>query len=161
MRQSAGREAWRGFSLVEVTLALGVIAFALVAILGVFPAGLRSSLASQNETRAAQFAAAIFAAMDSQAATQFNGVKLPLFSGTPPTMDLANSATATIFADNDGKMTAASTGATYRITVTTNSAPTGLDPGYANQVTVGVAWPANAPAAQQTLRNFARVISKQ
>ena len=58
-----------GFSLVEVVLALGVIAFSLVAILGVFPTGLASNRASINETRAAQLAQTIIATIDAQCAT--------------------------------------------------------------------------------------------
>jgi hypothetical protein len=34
------------------------------------------------------------------------------------------------------------------------------DPASANQVTVRVAWPANAPAANQTYRDYVRIISK-
>ena len=44
----------RGFSLVEVVLALGVVGFALVAILGVFPVGLTTQHSAQDDTRAAQ-----------------------------------------------------------------------------------------------------------
>lgn len=56
----------RAFSLIEVTLALGVIAFALVAILGVFPIGLASDRSNVSETRAAQIANAIIASIDAQ-----------------------------------------------------------------------------------------------
>jgi len=45
--------AGAGFSLVEVVLALGVVAFAIVAILGIVPTGLSSSHGAQDETRAA------------------------------------------------------------------------------------------------------------
>jgi type II secretory pathway pseudopilin PulG len=49
------------FSLVEVTLALGVAAFALVAIFGLLPVGLNSNLASINQTTAASLATRISA----------------------------------------------------------------------------------------------------
>jgi len=62
----------RGFSLVEVVIALGVIAFSLVAILGVFPAGLASNRASINDTRASQLVRAITATIDAQCATFSN-----------------------------------------------------------------------------------------
>jgi type II secretory pathway pseudopilin PulG len=55
------------FSLVEVVLALGVVGFALVAILGVFPAGMRANRLSVTDTRAAQLTSAIVATIDSQA----------------------------------------------------------------------------------------------
>ena len=41
-----------GFSLVEVTLALGVAAFALTAILGMLPVGLKTQQAGVNQTKA-------------------------------------------------------------------------------------------------------------
>ena len=45
-----------GFSLIEVTLAIGVIAFALLAILGLIPIGMRSGRESIDATRTAQIA---------------------------------------------------------------------------------------------------------
>jgi uncharacterized protein (TIGR02598 family) len=57
------------FSLVEVVLALGIIAFALVAILGVFPTGLSSTRTSVSDTRAAALANAVFTTIDAQSST--------------------------------------------------------------------------------------------
>lgn len=51
----------RGFSLVEVTLALGIIAFALVGIMAMFPVAINSARESQQETRATFIAQALFA----------------------------------------------------------------------------------------------------
>src|SRR5207248_1091899 len=48
-----------GFSLIEVALALGVAAFALVAIIGLIPVGLNSNQASSEQTAAAGLAAGI------------------------------------------------------------------------------------------------------
>ena len=42
-----------GFSLIEVTLALGIIAFALVALMGLLPTGLSTQQQSQEEAEAA------------------------------------------------------------------------------------------------------------
>ena len=58
-----------GFSLVEVVLALGVVAISLVAILGVFPVGLSSNRTSVSDTRAAELANAVFATIDAQSST--------------------------------------------------------------------------------------------
>jgi uncharacterized protein (TIGR02598 family) len=63
------RHQGAGFSLVEVVLALGVIAISLVAILGVFPVGLSSNRTSVSDTRAAELANAIFATIDAQSST--------------------------------------------------------------------------------------------
>ena len=77
-----------GFSLVEVVLALGVIAISLVAILGVFPTGLSSNRTSVNDTRAAELANAIVATIDAQSST-FSSVQC---YGT--TLDLKTLSTA-------------------------------------------------------------------
>lgn len=44
----------RGFSLIEVTIALGIVAFAVVAILGLLPTGLNTLRHSMDETIQAQ-----------------------------------------------------------------------------------------------------------
>ncbi len=49
-----------GFSLVEVTLALGVAAFCLVAVLGLLPTSLRTQQASIQQTTANQIISTIF-----------------------------------------------------------------------------------------------------
>jgi uncharacterized protein (TIGR02598 family) len=49
------------FSLVEVTLALGVAAFCLVAVLGTFPAGLKTQRVSVQQTTANSIASQITA----------------------------------------------------------------------------------------------------
>jgi len=56
-----------GFSLIEVTLALGVIAFALVAIMGLFPVAMKSATDSQRETRATFIAQGVIADLKSGA----------------------------------------------------------------------------------------------
>lgn len=62
----------RGFSLIEVVLALGVVGFSLVAILGVFPTGLAANRSSVSDTRAAQIANAVTATIDAQGAAFSN-----------------------------------------------------------------------------------------
>lgn len=62
------------FSLVEVVVAMGLISFAMIAILAFFPAGLSANRSSVQETRAAQIARAIAETIDSQCST-FNNIK--------------------------------------------------------------------------------------
>jgi len=54
------RGAIKGFSLVEVVLALGIVSFAVMGIIGLFPVAMRSAQESQRETRAAVIAQQIF-----------------------------------------------------------------------------------------------------
>src|SRR6266536_4051847 len=51
------------FSLVEVTLALGVAAFCLVAVLGLLPTSLKTQQASIQQTTANQIISTIFSAL--------------------------------------------------------------------------------------------------
>lgn len=51
----------RAFSLVEVVLALGICAFVLVAMLGLFSTGLRASRESEEQVQAANLASQILA----------------------------------------------------------------------------------------------------
>lgn len=53
------RQEILGFSLIEVVLALAVISFALVGIMGLFPVAMRSAQESQRDTRAALIAQSI------------------------------------------------------------------------------------------------------
>ena len=59
-RPLSGRAA---FSLVEVTLALGVAAFCLVAVLGLLPTSLKTQQASIQQTTANQIISTIFSAL--------------------------------------------------------------------------------------------------
>lgn len=160
MKRSARHDNRRGFSLVEVVLALGVVAFAIVAILGIVPTGLHTSHGAQDETRAAQIAQSVLSSLTSQAQTQFSNLQLRLNDNSTTSLNLTTSETKRIYADNDGKLAAASDGAVYAVDITTDNAPAGFDPDYANQVVVSVAWPASAPATAQTKRNFIRIMSR-
>lgn len=61
-----------GFSLVEVVLALGVIAFSLVAILGVLFAAFSQNRKGISDTRAAQLARMIVSTIEGQTASFSN-----------------------------------------------------------------------------------------
>ena len=56
------RRLW-GFSLVEVTLALGVVSLCLVTILGLVPIGLRTNQNASSQTVAANILSAVIADM--------------------------------------------------------------------------------------------------
>jgi uncharacterized protein (TIGR02598 family) len=152
------------FSLVEVVLALGVVAFAIVAIIGIVPTGLSTGHSAQDDTRATQIAQDLINSMASQAQTNFTAVKLTIpGNANPPTLDLTSSSTspaAQLYANNDGKLSDSATNATYSVQVATNNTPVGFDSGYANQITVRIAWPATAAPSTQTFRNYVRIVSK-
>lgn len=59
------------FSLIEVVIAIGLAAFALVAIIGGYTVGLEAAAASQHQTRSSHLAKSIFAVLH---AAPFNQV---------------------------------------------------------------------------------------
>ena len=160
---SERRARTSGFSLLEVVIALGVITVGIVGILAVFPAALQTGHSAQDETRAAHIAQSVFGSLVAQAPSQFNNLQLRLSDGLSPSINLATtlSPAVTLYADNDGKLTNSATNATYAIPIYTNNSVAGFtDPSSVNAVTVRVAWPANAPAANQTFRDYVRIVSK-
>lgn len=56
----------RAFSLVEVTLALGIVTFAMLSVVGVLPTALASGKQSLDQNRAAAIASTLFASFRSQ-----------------------------------------------------------------------------------------------
>jgi len=161
-RATASRRKARthSFSLLEVVIALGVIAVGIVGVLAVFPTALQTGHSAQDETRAAHIAQSVFGSLVAGATSQFNAVPLP----PTPSIDLTTSSSPTsptLYADNDGNLIPNSTNSAYAIFIYTNNAVPGFtDPASANLVTVRLAWPANAPAANQTFRDYVRIISK-
>ena len=62
----------RAFTLLEVTLTLGIVAAGLVALLGVLPAALAMLRDSKNETRASHIAQTIFADLEARRGIEFD-----------------------------------------------------------------------------------------
>ena len=62
----SSRRAAAGFSLIEVTLALGIVTFALVGVIGVLPVAMASSRQSIDKNRAAAIAGTLFTSFRSQ-----------------------------------------------------------------------------------------------
>ena len=157
---SRRRARRHSFSLLEVVIALGVIAVGIVGVLAVFPTALQTGHSAQDETRAAHIAQSVFGSLVAGATSQFNAVPLP----PTPSIDLTASSSPTsptLYADNNGNLIPNSTNSAYAIFIYTNNAVPGFtDPASANLVTVRVAWPANAPPANQTFRDYVRIISK-
>jgi len=152
------------FSLAEVVIALGVIAIATTAILAVFPVALTTGHSAQDATRAPEIAQSIIASLAAQAMNAQGNLNTA--ATIPPAttpVDLTSSTQYITYADNDGQLTDSASNAAYKITIFTNNSPPGFPtppPAYANQVTVRVAAPAIAPAANQTYRDYVRIISK-
>lgn len=164
--QRSALDSAQAFSLVEVVLALGIVAFAIVAILGAFPAALQTSRSSQSETRAAQIAQDVLVSLASQSQVDFSTDRYIKQSATLNASDfkyavkLDGSTPSYIFsADNDGHLVVpnGTSANPYQVTVfVSNTPPIGFDASYAALVTVRVAW---QPFAQN-FRDFVRIITK-
>ena len=162
-RATASRRRARthSFSLLEVVIALGVMAVGIVGILAVFPTALQTGHSAQDETRAAHIAQSVFGSLVAGAPSRFSAVLLPPTSVTIDLTASSSPTSPTLYADNDGKLIPTAATAAYAIFIYTNNSVRGFtDPASANLVTVRVAWPANAPAANQTLRDYVRIVSK-
>src|SRR5262249_2515290 len=152
----------RGFSLAEVVIALGVITVGVIAVLAVFPVSLQTGHSAQDETRAAHIAQSVFGSLVAQARTAGGNLNPAVtIPSTTTSVDLTSLGQYTVYADNNGQLTNSAANGTYAITIyTNNSVPGFSDPTSANLVTVRVAWPAAAPAANQTFRDYVRIVSK-
>jgi hypothetical protein len=64
-----GDRSRAGFSLVEVSLTLGIVVFALVGLIGVLPLALEQSRTCVNETRGAQLARMVCSTLEGESYT--------------------------------------------------------------------------------------------
>ena len=133
-----------GFSLVEVTLALGVAAFCLVAVFGLLPVGVSSNQASIEQTAAAGMATRISADLRaSKTTTPSTPQNSPLYQIPTPVSGAANTSTYTLFLAEDGTPA--------NITQGGNANPS-LNPRYRATLSF------TAPAAGQRTATTARIL---
>jgi len=141
MKYSAGH---RAFSLVEVTLSLGVAAFCLIAVFGLLPAGLNSNKTSIEQTAATNLLTAIATDLraapnpppgaTAQSSAQF-GIQIPAGSGSVTS--------GTIYVAEDWEVTHSSSGARYMVSLLIT--PPGSGSKQATVVHLRLTWPAAAP----------------
>lgn len=133
----------RAFSIIEVVIALGLVAFCLVAIMGLLPLGLRSVRESNEQAGAANAIAHIAEAIrgsTSSVATPgtFNGV----IAGQPFTYSLGGGPqTLDLRLSGNGAVAGSPTDERLAVRVKIVAPATGATTGTAE---IGVAWPAAA-----------------
>jgi uncharacterized protein (TIGR02598 family) len=163
MKTTTRMQSWmavaaRGFSLVEVVIAIGVVAFALLAVLGLLPVALGTNRDATLETEAANIAALLESDIRSTS-RQFNpdGSRKSSTDGSPIygiPFDGRNASEVELFLDEGGSRNDASgtayTGRTgkYRITVRFSPA-SGRN---AIPLVILVTWPAQLNAADASGR---------
>jgi uncharacterized protein (TIGR02598 family) len=127
------------FSLVEVTLALCITAFCLIAVFGLIPVGIQTTRNATSQTAATNIMTAVVADLRATPATNTTSTQFGIAFGTP----------RTLYFDGSGQFTTSlGPNSLYRLSVTWNgSGWSGLR--YAD---VKITWPAPADPATTTPR---------
>lgn len=133
---SLRHNARRGFSLVEVTIALGIASFCLLGIVGMLPVG----LSSKRDSTASLLASGVV----NSVVTDLHSLDSSTSATTTPAFkfDLANSGVQTRFLDKDGQDVGTSwqPDAIYRLSV--KLTPPTAGERTATKARIIVAWPA-------------------
>lgn len=114
------------FSLVEVTLAIGVAAFALITLLGLLAVGVRLQQASNHQTIATKITSQIMADMRAAVRTPGNSdshnfeVHLPPQSGSP--WNPLNQLPQTVYFTNEGDLQQGQAGSVFTARISYRSA---------------------------------------
>lgn len=122
------------FSLVEVTLALGIAAFCLIAIFGLMPVGVQTNRNATSQTAATNIIAAVVADLRATPKTSTTSSQFGIQFGQAK--DLYFDSTGSFIPDTPDA------NSRYHLNITFPSSPTGLS--YAD---VKVIWPAAAAPA--------------
>jgi len=124
-----------GFSLVEVVIAIGIVSFAVLAIMGLLPTGLKTVKNSNEQAAAANAIGAIAEAIRAGNATgwSYNGTNYDYSAAVP-----LNNLTL------EGKGSSGAVDSRLVAIVIFTASPTDTTPGSAM---ISVAWPAGAVAA--------------
>ena len=132
------------FSLVEVTLALGVAAFCLIAVMGMLPVGLKTQQASVNQTKANAVISQVID--DLRADVRLPPGQASKAQGVWANLNghWANVATPdTLYFTNEGKQTTVLTDAAFRATITYLFPPNAST----SVAEIIVSWPATGVSA--------------
>jgi uncharacterized protein (TIGR02598 family) len=125
----------RGFSLVEVTLALGIAAFCLITLLGLLPLGMETNQSAVSQTAAASVLSSVVADLRATAKA----------SPTSPQYDITFGIAKLLYVDDQGRAvtpTDPNAAPRYRVMITFPASPEGLfAPTF---VRLKITWPALA-----------------
>ena len=147
-----------GFSLIEVTLALGVAAISLLAIFALLPVGLHNTQRAAEQTASADILSAVVADLRATPATspRGNATTSAQFGIGIPANPVTSATTITLFFNSSGQSSAQlQPDSRYRATIT--FLPNGSGARTATLASLRVIWPASASAenAQGSAEMFA------
>ena len=147
------------FSLVEVTLAIGIAAFCLITVIGLIPLGVQVNRNATSQTSATNIMAAVVGDVRATSKAKFLskqfGITIPTnhTSGAPsdcqPCSGCWNNQTQTTYFDGSGSVVA-STAALYRVTLTLVQNPTATATTGALFYDIRTTWPAAADPCATT-----------
>jgi len=150
-----------GFSLVEVVIALGIVSFAVLAIVGMMPMALKSAQESMRETDSTLIAQRIFSELRTSSGGN-RSVSKDTNSSTQTLLLTAHNSTNNFLAfKQDGRVltnaTTAPANADYdfyaQISVFTNTGVSNL-----SRVQIDITAPATAPPTARTTNSFTTLI---
>jgi uncharacterized protein (TIGR02598 family) len=124
-----------GFSLIEVTLALGVAAFCLIALFGLIPVSMQTNRNATNQTAATSIIAGVVADLRATPTANSTSAQFGITFGT----------NATLYFDGAGQAsTSPTTNSRYQLNVTWGGSSA------LRYADLKVTWPATATAANTT-----------
>jgi uncharacterized protein (TIGR02598 family) len=136
-----GRYRSVGFSLVEVTLALGIAAFCLIGLFGLLPLGVQTNQSSISQTAAASVLSSVVADLRATPKTSLTSLQYEITFG----------AAKILYFDGEGRVVVpanANAAPRYRVTITFPPSPVGsFAPTF---VSLKVSWPALVDPATAT-----------
>ncbi len=135
------------FSLVELTIAIGIAAFCLIAVFGLVPIGVQTNRNATSQTAATSIVSSVLADIRTTAGTTASATPSPLYQIVVPARDSSNTTPQTRYFGSTGQFTTSLDGnSRYQLNVTfpANPGPGTFKATYAN---VKVTWPAAATAA--------------
>jgi uncharacterized protein (TIGR02598 family) len=152
------------FSLVEVTLALGVAGFCLLAVFALLPMGVQTNQTAFSQTAATTILSDVSADVRVAAQANNGSVTSPMYGIVIPASGSTNTTAQTLYFDaQGGHSTAIQTASRYRLAVTF-PAPSSNAP-YATCAYIKISWPAavdamsspaNAAGLVETVAAFGR-----
>jgi len=135
----------RAFSLVEVTLALGVAAISLLAVFALLPVGVKTNQIAAEQLACVDILSAVAADLRSTPATSPRGAasSSPRFAIAIPANPVGSTTKSTLFFSTYGQVTTGfDSNSRYRVTITFT--PNGTGSRTATFVDLKATWPAAA-----------------
>ena len=143
----------RGFSLVEIVIAIGIVSFALLPTLGLLPIGLNSLRESMGQTAMANIS------------QQIRGELQQISFNTSADFNIHNLSSTNYYFTREGLKTSASGADVYYEAALSSQdgavAGATYDTASAQNVTIALCYPVGAPAAAKNRFSFSLLLAKQ